>query len=342
MAQQRPASTAVKNEASLASPNSVLLLLVAQDPAGRHREARFYQELSLSLDQFTVQKIQPAEAGFRNLALGTQIDLVRPIIDRHQAVAAIWLIEHSEEVLLLHLVAVSTGRALVRLVETDLNRIRERELAASARELLGTAYLFETPTQKTDSPMDQVVTSVRRQTSANATRGKWAVLLKGNAEGGISGQTGPSVWFGGTLGLERRLIKGFHGRIGMGIFGGPVGEDPVITVEGFALAPNLGVLYLWPLGPFSMGPLLELRAWWSNLSLQTGQGPTQRFNEWLLKAALHLELHWPATDELELFLSAGLSGTPVTDTFNRTSDQTLVYATPYLSWKTCLGVLIRL
>src|SRR5207244_11676030 len=59
--------------------------------------------------------------------------------------------------IMLHLVAIGSGGALVRTIETTRSPISETTLALMARELLGTAYLFESPK---DVPLE--VTAVVR------------------------------------------------------------------------------------------------------------------------------------------------------------------------------------
>ena len=122
--------------------------------------------------------------------------------------------------------------------------------------------------------------------------GNWSALIRGSVQGGLSGHTGASLWFGGTIGLERKLIKGLSGRLMLSAFGGPIGKDKAVKADAWALEPGVGILYLWTLGKLSLGPVIELGAWWSSLSLKTGLGPTQTFSEWLFKASIALELRW--------------------------------------------------
>jgi hypothetical protein len=63
---------------------------------------------------------------------------------------------------MLHLVALGSGRALVRTIETDRSPVSERTLALMARELLGTAYLFESPSS-VPAEVTEVVRSVKKE-----------------------------------------------------------------------------------------------------------------------------------------------------------------------------------
>ncbi len=128
-------------------PNTVLFLEVADDADGKARDQRFAADLKMSLDDSKVQVMRMDNAGFGRLAAREQVALVRPLIERQNAVAAIWLAESSPDLLVLHVVVLSRGRALIRLVETKQDD-SESDLASAARELLGTSYLFDIPGPK--------------------------------------------------------------------------------------------------------------------------------------------------------------------------------------------------
>src|SRR5207302_1488601 len=90
-----------------------------------------------------------------------QIAEVLPDATRNGAMAVVWLSFPLHHQVMLHLVALGSGRALVRTIETNRSPISEATLALMARELLGTAYLFEPPA---DVPLQihEVVQSVKK------------------------------------------------------------------------------------------------------------------------------------------------------------------------------------
>ena len=105
---------------SLSGTPVVLVVQVGQSQADVAREARFVTDLGLNIDGFSIQEIPaPAEA-FVEMPLSRQIALVKPLMNRWRAVAAMWLHAVSEEILLLQVVVLDTGRALVRLFEHSL------------------------------------------------------------------------------------------------------------------------------------------------------------------------------------------------------------------------------
>ncbi len=332
----------------------LLLMQIARDKNGQRRESRFAEELKMSLDELTIHEIPQKNSDFGDLVLGRQIATVRPLIDKHRAVAAIWLTEDSPSVLLLHLVAVTTGRALVRIVETDLDKAGEAELAASARELLGTAYLFDVSAENSESPMGRVVDSVRHTVapphSVEKTQApvvpalepgrKWSVSVTGEFKGGIYGQDGPALWLGGRAGLERVLVGGLRARGSLGVLAGPLGKDGDIDVNGVMLTPGLGLLYLWDIDPFSLGLALDVRAQWLGLTIQAGEGRAKQLSEWQLNTALKAEFRWHVTQRIGLVLSGGLEGTPHQEIVHQEIDESIVYATPFVSYELGLGMLI--
>jgi hypothetical protein len=322
--------------------NEVILLNVAVDEIGVSRESRFADELRMSLDGLDVREVRLANDGFIELSLGRQIAEVRPLFKENCTVATVWLSQDSPELLLLHLVAVSTGRALVRLVETEINGSPEKELAVATRELLGTAYLFENSNeQKSDNQaIERVVESVREQTRPPERANIWSILLGGRGQTGIVGNTGPSLWLGGELGVDLALVDGLHWRLGFAGAGGPIGDAGQVEVDGWMVTPFSNLLYLWTLDSVSLGPFLEIGAVWTNLEITTEHGARQPFLEVFFKSALGLELQWHAASNVALLARGGLGVLPQQDRFNRVSDGQIVLATPYLTFDFTLGILV--
>ena len=321
---------------------TVLLLNVAKHKRGKYREKRFAQELRMSLDDLIVREVDTPEQNFGELVLGRQIASVRPLLGREDAAAAIWLIEDSTGILLLYVVAVSSGRALVRLIETDLKQVSHAELAASARELLGTVYLFDLSSENRQSPVGQAVNMVIDQVAPDKKRTKWSIPLNITSTGGVMGQKGPSIRLGGNTGLEWNLVDGLEARVLLGGSGGPLDSAPGVEAHEWALSVTLGAVHLWKIGPVALGPAIAFRSLWSNLSLRTGEGPKKEFSEWQFPISLCLEFRWMVTPRLDLVFDGGVSAMPKRDTYHRVSDNSLAYATPFLNWDFSLGVIFHL
>jgi hypothetical protein len=280
------------------------------------------------------------------------------MFDEHGAVAATWLTEASPDILLLHLVVVSTGRALVRLVETKPRPGFETDLALAARELLGTAFLFDrAPGPAGGDPIATVVESVReRAAPAPPPRAaapaqpiqpppepSWAIAAELRFEGGIAGASGPRLYPGGALALDRRMVGGLHGRLSAAAYGGPLGSrrDDEEILE-WAVQPGLALGYRFDLGAATLGPWLEVQALLSSVKTQVEGGDRQEFRSWRLRGAAVLDLRIEVSARIDLLLAAGLIATPQRDVYRREPSDKVMLASAYLSWEGRIGLVVHL
>jgi hypothetical protein len=265
-------------------------------------------------------------------------------------VAATWLTEASPDLLLLHLVVVSTGRALVRLVETRAQPGFEADLALAARELLGTAFLFDRPPQPATDPVGRVVESVREQAAPppataaeRLTRPDWALVAEFRLEGGLVGHEGPTLLPGGALTLERRLVAGLGGRLSACVAGGPLGpprSDEQISE--LVVQPGLGLGYLFDLGRVSLGPALEIQTMLSKVTTKIEGGSREEFRTWRIRGAAILDLRVSLAQRLALQVAAGVAATPLQDVYRREITEKVMLASPYLNWVGRLGLVVYL
>jgi hypothetical protein len=275
----------------------VLVLLVAGNEADKKREKRFVTELRMVLDEIPVRTVRPEVANFASQSLAAQIVLIRKLAGRRKAAGVTWIARPTADLLMLHMVVISTGRALVRLVETRVKKGSEEQLALAARELLGTAYLFDRRTRGRKTPIGRVVEQVRAKIAPPAPRLRrrqpdrpWGFLGGLTMRGGIAGSQGPSYWMGGTIEAERRIVSGLLVRLGFGATGGPLEPLKDGSVNGWEISPHLGTAYLWKLGRVRLGPSLELKVNWTRLEIQVGSGPRQKFTFYGFRAFVGPEL----------------------------------------------------
>jgi hypothetical protein len=354
-------------EADTTTDEPVLLVLqTATTPKGASREQRFVKELGIALDGVSIRMERPATPDFDTLTLGEQIEHVRSLISKHGAVAATWLTEVSPELLLQHLVVISTGRALVRLIEIRAKAGFEADLALAARELLGTAFLFDQPPGPADDPVGRVVESVREQAAPPPpplvgelppeplpepppgpppaqppAPDPWAIGVQPRIEGGAVGSIGPSLLLGGALTIERRMVAGLWGRLLVGVHGGPFGshaEDE--EIRELAFLSGLGLGYLFDLGGVSLGPVLEAQVVNSRVTTRYEGGPWQTFRSWRVRAGALLDLRVSVSDRVALLAAGGLAATPMQDVYLREITEETIVASPHLSWEGRLGLVV--
>lgn len=160
------AGAAPRAQVSTAPPPVLLMVRAASTGDNEKREVKLYEELSLVLDSFLVMSVPAADVKFASLPLPEQIEAVLPEARDNQAVAVVWMSFPLPKQVMVHLVVLGSGRALVRTIETD--RTSASSIALIARELLGTAYLFE-PAANLPAEVKQVVTTVKEEIAAAET-----------------------------------------------------------------------------------------------------------------------------------------------------------------------------
>lgn len=320
-----------------ADPGRALLVLATGATA---MEADYVAELRIALEGVEVRAVEPGNTGFGGSPLPAQLEVVRGLLEGERGLAATWLSPVSSELVLVHMVVLTSGRVLVRMIEGNPTRPGfATDLAMASRELLGTAFLFaEDPP---DVTVERMVDEVRQRVSPPPDEPGWALVLRARAGGGLAGFEGPSVLVGGELGVERRLVEGLGVRLWIDARGGPMDAgDPARTVRIVFVSPGLGAAYLFDAVPglLRIGPTLDLRATWSTLEVASTPETAQTFSQWSVRADLGLELRVALGDRVELLASASAGTSPLRRVLTlRSSGQTLI-ATPFLAWDASVGI----
>jgi len=319
-------------------------LSTATTPQSDATEQRYVAELRLALEGVEVRTVVvPGTADFSGRPLSEQIEIVRGALESDRGLAATWLTSVSGELVLVHMVVLTSGRVLVRMIEGNPTRPGfATDLAMASRELLGTAYLFTPPPP--EAAVTRVVETVR-ETAAPARMGSrdWSLMMRARAGGGVAGFAGPSILIGGELGVERHLVKGLGARLFVDARGGPLDSgSPMPPVQAVFVSPGLGATYLWRFGPLRLGPAIDLRATWTTLQVQSTPTATQTFSLWSFRADVGPELRVTLGDRVELLASVALGVSPLRKTLTLESTGETLLATPFLAWDASLGVVVEL
>lgn len=253
-----------------AQPPPVLIMVhIEGPPAFLATQEGLREELSLLLDGFMVMSTPVEKDDFARLSLAEQLAAVLPVTKANEAVAAVWLAQPLKGQLMLHLVAMGTGRTLVRTIEFDRKSQSPSALALMLRELLGTAFLFE-PTVAQPEEVKVVVEKVRDtvaplppivapppQPSAPGLR--WEVGGGGLVEAGLAGGSGPSSRYGGAAEVAGRL-----GPLRLGVEVGLVSQfaqpSPTVFLTATSLQPVATASVGFRLGGLEVGPHLGVGA----------------------------------------------------------------------------------
>lgn len=337
----------------------LLLVLTAEGGDSAERERRLFSELELALDGFTIETVPSGDPEFARLPMSEQLSRVQPFVERSGAVATTWIEETGAGTVLLHLVALNTGRALVRIVEALEGPDAEAELALAVRELLGEAYMFGPAPE--DAAMEQVVAEVQERVAPlrpappvselpSAVPAPPPPLVEeppvlGLAPmavvvGGLWGHEGPHIRAGGGIAVEWPPAAALFGRASVVISKGPDSQVRDGVVFGFGFAPGLSVGYRWRRGPVGFGPLLGISVPFASATMVLGDGDDQTFSWWSFRGTAGLELAIEVVDDLRLFVDGACGAQAIREKFERSSDQSTVMATPFVEWELTIGLMI--
>lgn len=283
----------------------VLMVRVGSDPAARQMESRFITDLGLYIDDFSIEEIPPPSSNYIDSPLSEQIALIKPIMERRRAAAAMWLQAASEDVLLLQVVVLDTGRALVRLFEHSLvDEDSEAALAVTAAELLGTAYLFDSAPAKRPASIKKLVDKTRKK--ARAPRRSWRLALIGAVQWNFLEQQGPALRPGGALGGERAFLDTIFLSGSIGGAGGPLGRDREPIQSGYEIFGSVDLFWGPRLSRINLGPMVMLRGGPCNIRVKHSGHPKEDFAYWHFYAGLGAALRVALTDKVALKFAAGI------------------------------------
>ena len=308
--------------ATVGTSPPVIVLQTAVNAETARREQRLFEQLGLVLDDFSVMMTPPPVSDFGRHTLPDQIAEVIPDAQKEGAVAVIWLNIPAPEQIMLNLVAIGTGRTLVRTVEVAKGPNAERTLAMMLRELLGTAYLFET-THGLSPAIRKVVDQVSAQVSpppvAHATppvppqvaptvTSAVSVGAQLFTTSGIAGQLGDSLRPGLEPSADYKVNDSKQGAFLVGaqaqLLLGPWSPAPA-HLSGVELGVGLHASYLVPMGRALVGPTVGADLDWVHAN--AGDSSTELTRYFLRAGAL---ARLVLAEGLELAASLTLLGTP--------------------------------
>ena len=245
--------------AQTAADKPVLLVIeTAQSDAAQKRERAFISELQLALDRYRVVSESAdgntGDMSFKKSPLNKQLQQVRNLSKPHRAAAVIWLSDdNSANLTLLHLAALSSGRALIRIVEAENGPNTEVTLAMAVDELVGQAYLFDAknPAAAVEA---SVISAASKELSgdadnkkaagpngSDAVHAKRSFHVDGIGRIGIAGNHGPRVTFGGSMGIRRLVTENFFMGGGFNLIAGPFEDTSEQEIKNLSLAPKIGL-----------------------------------------------------------------------------------------------------
>jgi hypothetical protein len=242
----------------------VLMIRSAATPDGQRREAELLDQLILTLDSFMLMS-EPSElADFNRLPLDEQIAAVLPEAKRNEAMAVVWMSFPIANQVMVHLVALGSGRALVRTIETDRAHSSPRTLAVIARELLGTAYLFEPPSS-VPAEVSEVVRTVKQEMPAEPSHApvppsppeappNWSLWSQVETMVPLAGGVDSVPVLDLALIAERRAPLGLQVGLGAAVRYADISRPLSSGASLFTVGAQLELYRAFSVGPLSLGP----------------------------------------------------------------------------------------
>ncbi len=339
---------------SVAPPPAVLFVRHVGNQRIQALERQLSDELGLVLDDFATFTLDAPGEDFWSLALEAQITQATPLVTRYDAVAAIWLTGSEGAGYYLHLVALQSGRTLVRTFEAR-RAAAIGTLALAVRELLGAAYMFEPPPPAVATALDPLVQSVVEElrqehplapapsatevVPSESNRPRWRSVVTATTAGGLAGQRGPSTLWGASLAAElayHRLWVSLGADLGW-----QSGEGAGLNFQRQVVQPRLAIAWQLTRGALAIAPGAALGVAFEQWSA-AGEGPSQGFSRARVVVGADLQLRYPLTDTLAVVMIPGLSVAHQQLTLERRSDGRTAATTPELAWGLRLGVVLGL
>ncbi len=337
-------STSARAASISSDSRSVLVFQVAIDKSSRNREEKFIEELRLAQDELAIVSIEPPTLEFAQTNLSQQLEVVQPLLEEYQAIAAIWFIRSATS-LKLHFVEASSGRAVARLVEVELVEGAETDLATAAIELLNTVVSparEHGPGEPTPTNPQAAEATPPENSAPKESKRVWRLAVYGSFEGGIAGHVGPNTVAGGAIYADWALLSPLAFRLMVGGFGGYLDRTGEADVNVYCLAGGFGALLRWRIGSFALGPVLELQlGWWNTIAGRDGK-PDETFAHFSLKGAALFETSWFFTERVGLLLAGGIGVYKHRESFELGSNGKTVLKTPFAAWEGRLGLAIEI
>ena len=328
-----------------------VVLLISSNGIGakNEREQRFITQTMLSLEKFRIITITSLQPDFFRVSFSKRLEVIRPLVRKHSAVAALWIEETERNRTLLHLVAFSTGRALVRIVEAQTGPDAALELALASQELLNQAYLLS---GKQSGTTDPAVTPPPQDVSPPLRASKplvsplrkgyptYALAAFAAGNGGIHDYSGPPFVFGGGFALELWPFEKLRARATVLFLSGLHRAYDYGTVHPYDLNIELGAGYIFTINRFSIGPAIAVSALWNKLNVSLRTTGHHVHNWWGASVSAAADTRFSLSDTLSLILEPAAAVLPRNREFYLEPERRTIYKTARVGWCIKMGFIV--
>jgi len=268
------------------------------------------------------------ETGFSEWEIKRQLEMLKGLFSRTRAFGAIWAERDRTGASLIFVAVPGDGTPLImisRLHEGYRDRADE-ELWGLAIRMLADRLDATRFSEAADEPDERRAPRV-------------AMSIFGAMAGGLYGGHGESLLGGGGVSLDAGLGRGMFVRISFLATVGPNMERGDENVSAWELEPSIGTGYAWPLGRARVDLFVAIATPRKSAELAVGgEARAQEFTWWRPRWIVGFDLAFPVSRRAALTVQAGLYGAPTNDVFRRESNDEVIWATSFMSWRFGLGV----
>ncbi len=319
----------------------VLVLRMADTGTNADAEERFVAELKLALNRFRVVPLRDPSGRFSEMSFIERLELVRNLSRQHGAAATVWVERWDNDKIALNLTAMSTGRALVKIVEVKSGPSQEAELALAAEALLGEAYLFSPNPPDDDAVLEKVEEARRAAIEHPADRPKSsitsALALFGTAQGAIFPRQGPSLLVGGGLAWTTEFPSGWFLSPMLSGFGGSKERYDDGLITGWGLAGELQGGIRFHLKRAAVAPAVGAGVRFQQIESSFGGGPSSASRLVGFRGSVGLDAQIALSENLAIFLRIDLGVLSKSAEFKRVSNESTLLKTPLVDGGIALG-----
>ncbi|MBN2530745.1 MAG: hypothetical protein JXR76_30435 [Deltaproteobacteria bacterium] len=329
--------------------NRPVVLIISQNSLNtqkanpqKAREKRFITQTRLALDQFRIITVSNESSDFSEKSFSKRIETVRRMARQHDAVAALWLEETASGLTLMHLVAFSSGRPMVRIVDARTGPDAALELSLAAQELLSkptwSAQAHNVAIlPAAGSASSEASSDVPTDTPA-AKRFAFSMMVFAALSGGISDVQGNPLNTGGGTALERGFKCGFRLRAGILFLTGLQRTYDFGTLFPFGFHLEIGQSYLFDFGKILLGPATVVSIGWEQLRVDLKTTGKHVISWWRFSMNVAMDMRVSLSERLGLLLQPAVVFLPRQKLFYLDPEGETIYMTPRFGWSIKLGL----
>jgi hypothetical protein len=319
--------------AETGAPTLLVLSLSNDDTDHLALETEVVTQLKLELDDLQIEQKDVSKTVFVEASLQEKLKELASMPQRQNVVATCWIEMKNDQSILLYMVALKTGRSVMRIIKADKGPRFAEELAFSAQELLGQMKPPEKPVAVKEDVADVV-------DDTGASSAKQKRLQLSVAPFGQIGGANPAKWLeaGGGIWGELRVNRGLFFVVSMAGMGMPLADPADGWVSGATFVPGVEVGYTWWRGAFGAGLNCGATLRYYKLKMVIGESEKTDVGFFDPMVTAGVNLRFEVSDILSVVLSPAVDFRFHTRDLRRISDNSIIVSTSIANWSLRTGL----